>query len=263
MAEAQSGVEYIAVITIALLILMVVVAVVFSITPSAISAAPGVCSFVEPQVSCDSLMAVVNTNTHNTLVVMELTNSGEYALSSMNTYMYIGQWNSSSFACSPSYVKPGSTAICEITLVGNVVGGESLSGYMYTSFNSCGLSTQNTANSCGGVPTKYEGSYKVQVQSSKTQQNLISLSISASSPSVLSNCETDNVSAQLKFNGYPIRSADIAFTSNNLLPKIYSPIAVTNSNGIASTDICSYTVGSSEIVASFGSYNGEYQISFT
>ncbi len=264
MTNAQAGVEYMAVIGIALLIIVIVIALIFTLVPSAASVAPGVCNFVEPQVSCDSLMAVLDTNTANTLVVMELTNSGEYALSGMSTYMYIGSWNSSSFSCSPSYVTPGSTAICEITLVGNVVSGEYLSGYMYTEFNSCGLSIKNKATSCGGALMKYEGSYKVQVEkSSAMQQDPVSLSITANSPSVRADCTADNVSAQLKFNEYPVRGATIAFSANNLLPKIYSQIAVTNANGIASTEVCSYTQGSSYITASFGSYTEGYAVSFT
>ena len=264
MANAQAGVEYMTVIGIALMIIVIATALILTLAPSAASIAPGVCSFVEPQVSCDSLMAVLDTNTANTLVIMELTNSGEYSLSGMSTYMYVGNWNSSAFSCSPSYVTPGSTAICEITLVGNVVGGEYLSGYMYTEFNSCGLSTGNKATSCGGALMKYEGSYKVQVQkSSVTQQDPVTLSISANSPSVRADCAIDNVSARLKFNGYPVRGAAIAFSANNLLPKIYGQIAVTNANGIASTDICSYTQGSAYITASFGSYTEGYTVSFT
>ena len=268
MANAQAGIEYMTVIAIALLIIAITAALIFTIAPSAISVSPGVCNFIEPQVSCDSLMAVlypsIKTEGPHTLVLIELTNSGEYALSGMSTYMYVGSWNSSSFQCSPSYIPSGSTALCQITLMGNVVGGEYLSGYMYTKFNSCGLSTEHMANSCGGTPIKYKGSYKVQVQAAAHYAVApIALSISANSPSVSSNCTFDNVSARLLFNGYPVRGAAIAFSANNVLPTIYSQIAVTNANGIASTDVCSRTQGSAEITASFGQYAENYVISFT
>lgn len=263
--NAQASMEYLMVVSIGLLIIGIVAAYVVLVVPSASSVAPGVCNFVEPQISCSGVMATLNQNTGNTLVVMEITNSGQSALSGLSTYLYVGSWNSSSFSCSPSYVPPGASAICEISLSGNVVRNEYLSGYMYSSFNSCGLATAQSAGRCEGSILKYEGSYKVQVQASgaASQADPLTITASAEYPSVSANCKNDNVSSTVKVNGYPLKSASVAFSSNNVLPKIYQQNAVTNSNGIASTEICSYTQGSSTITATFGSYSADTVVTFT
>ena len=200
--EAQSAMEYIIIWGSALVIVAIAIVLLYKFIPSATSPVPILCNFVESGITCQDILAILNPVTANTVMVIEVINSGTSPISGLSTYVLsANQVKSQAAQCIPNYIVAGGTAICEINFPINAQPNELLTGKIYASFSSCALTTaKEQPGTCTGLEQTYLAAFTVPVAPSNGGLN-IQLTLTPKYPSVPADGTEDPVYADLMW--YP------------------------------------------------------------
>ncbi len=244
----QSATELLVIYGIAFLILAVVITVLYSVFASPSSKIYNTCNFAGG-VTCGEIILGTNSVTSNTAIVVLLSNAGTSYLKSPHILVSVKGTNSTSFACSPNYVRAGGSILCIINLTTKSNVAETMTGTLYFSAQNCAFSNpgscQQTANQI------YAGSF------SATSQYLsptlgIGITLTAANADPPTNNQKDQLIATVTLFGNPLRGITVNFSSNT--PSVYqvSPkYASTNATGKALSYIWGATPGLVRVFANF------------
>ena len=163
--EAQSAMEYIIIWGTAIVIVTIAIALLYEFIPTITSTVPAMCSFTESSLTCQDIIAILNPATSNTVILLEIINSGTSPISGLSVYTSSADPIESQAAqCMPDYIVAGGTAICEIKFPINTQLNELLTGNIYASFSSCALTTaKEQPGTCTGLEQTYVAPFAVHV----------------------------------------------------------------------------------------------------
>ncbi|MDE1865468.1 MAG: beta-propeller fold lactonase family protein [Candidatus Micrarchaeota archaeon] len=136
---AQAAMEYLIIYGIALFIIIIAVVILYNIFGSPQKNVPDVCTFAGG-VTCTDIGIGVNTVATTVSITLLLTNSGTEPILLPSLKVNLNGVNSSSFQCTPRYVKGGGSILCIVNLTVKAVVGQKLSGKFYLSDNDCSFS---------------------------------------------------------------------------------------------------------------------------
>ena len=258
--RSQTALEYLTSYAWAILIIAVVTALFYLYiqTPSAL---PSTCTFING-FYCKDILLQSNTITHNTFLTVALTNAQAYAIGNPKLYVGINATNTTTFSCSPQFVLPGGSIICNANVPINTNLGMLLAGDMYLNATYCGLLGNYiyTSNCVGGPKETYHGTFTGHTETQiSTSPSIV---LTAANLTQYATNGKDPLSATVKLNGYPIAGATVNFTINNQAYAVTPSLTDTNSSGMALSYVYGLSVGSVVVTATYAGLSNSITIQF-
>ena len=258
--KSQASIEYILLYLSALIILIGVIAIIYTSVPASKSVVSSTCNLYNSGITCQDIIVVSNAITHNTVITLALSNSGTSPISNVIIYSKtLSNVTSPKYSCTPSYVSPGGSILCTTTFPQNTNIGDLEAGNLYTNFTSCSLtSAQQKLGTCTGQEQIYIGHFASPVQQPMASPVLLTLV----SSTVVSGSKY-LLTSQLFIFGYPAKNTEIEFTENDPIYYLNPTFSETNMNGDAFSYISGSTPGSVLVTAIYGNYIATNVITFT
>ena len=269
---SQAALEYLIIYGAAILIVAVAMVLLYYLT-SPTTSVPNSCQFASGSPTCIDAIIGTNSVTSNTAVVLFLSNSGTYPVTSPNAIVQIGASNSSRYGtvCEPNYVKPGGAILCVVNLTQKTGLNQLVTGKIYLASNYC---ISSTSRACTNAQREiYVGSFSGHTQAVSGYNT--SISLDAESNVLPPDGQEDLLTAQVRLLGQNIGFATINFTSNSTVPILGSQIcgpgsppnpcsAFSNSDpqGTAESNVWSYDNAVVKIFANFSGASANVVIVF-
>ncbi len=242
------------------MIFVAMLVIIYTSVPSSKSIVSSTCNLYNSGITCQDIVVVSNTITHNTIITLALSNSGTTPISNVVIYSRtLSNITSPKYACTPGYVPPGGSIICTTSFPAQTNIGDLESGSLYTNFTSCALTTAHqTLGTCTGQVQTYVGHFASPVIEPIGQPVILTLvsSVATTDPKYL-------LTAQLYLFGYPAKNTEIAFSENNPVYYLNPTYSETNMEGDAFSYISGSTSGSVLVTATYGNYIATNIIVFT
>ena len=259
-SKAQSATEYIATYGWAVLIIVIMIAVLYFFVLAPSTSAPEICAISSQDFYCQSF--VFGSNSSFSSIGVVLTNSRQYTIKnpslSLNTSLGIFP-----IPCTPNFVLPGGTVICNATFSNIVVNpGVLVSGSLTINATIC-TNLNPTEKNCIASPVQ---STTGRFQTHSTQiltKPKISISLLVGNTSQLATGAGDNLTAVVKFFGVPIAGATVNFTYSSPITATIRPVfSTTDTNGNAYSKISTTENGVVTVYAQYGNVIASNTITF-
>ena len=259
-SKAQSATEYIATYGWAVLIIVIMIAVLYFFVLAPSTSAPEICAISSQDFYCQSF--VFGSNSSFSSIGVVLTNSRQYTIKnpslSLNTSLGIFP-----IPCTPNFVLPGGTVICNATFSNIVVNpGVLVSGSLTINATIC-TNLDPTEKNCIASPVQ---STTGRFQTHSTQiltKPKISISLLVGNTSQLATGAGDNLTAVVKFFGVPIAGATVNFTYSSPITATIRPVfSTTDTNGNAYSKISTTENGVVTVYAQYGNVIASNTITF-
>ena len=179
--RGQGSAEMLSTYAIAVIIIAVAVGVLSLALSQPNSVVPSSCGFVS-NLNCQDVIVLSSPSSHNTTIMLSLTNPLRYPIYGTTIFADINGRNSTETACSPAYIRPGGNFTCIFNVPEKTMPHQFMSGDLYANFSYCGLSASNPANSCNS-PTLVNLGHFTATVSAQTQ-----LLVSVYPPSTTVTC---------------------------------------------------------------------------
>lgn len=258
--RAQSGIEYLVIYGIAILIIAVAIAIIALSTSTPSLVVPSSCNFVDGLV-CHDIIVGTNSITHNTTIALALSNPLSYPIYNATVFANIAGHNSIAASCLPKYVQPSGTLVCVFSADYNSIVNQFVSGTIYANLSYCGASLNNSEGKCNSATQEYVAYFTSHAQPELAPPS-ISLAVIPASPYAYTNGVPDKITAELKIFGYPIGNEEIAFSENATAYRLSPLLSLTDSVGNAITYVSGTTVGTDKITATFSNTIANTTIQF-
>lgn len=255
--------EYLVTYGWALLVLAIVLALIYVYSSSSLSYIPGSCAF-SSGITCGDIVLGTNTITQVTTISLFLINSQQYPINSPVMYVRIGGKNTTTSACTPTFVLPGGSMVCTSpALPTNVALGVLSSGSLYVNATYCGLSNNyvSTGSCLGSSIQTYSGTFSAHAAPMLSTATY-GIFVTARNLTQLAGTARDPVYALVQFFGYPMPGATVSFLTNNGLFNFQPLATTTNSTGNAIAYIWGNVVNTVIVTATFGTVSNTVSISF-
>ncbi len=253
--KAQASVEYLSVYGWALLIMAAVLAFVLIYVSLPQSIAPSRCT-ISLGFDCNAVVFGTNTTTNNITIAMAITNRLPQPMESPNlTITYNGVNYTGS--CSPAYLPPGASSICEFKIPQKARLGEYVSSPIYITAKNCGLAVNS---SCASAPKEvYAGN--MQAHATTYVSPNVNLNLFANTTSPIQGHKV-KITAYVTLLGYPVSGGVVNFTVNN--PNfIMSPqSALTSSSGYAYSNLFGGSTGTVKVTGAYASVSKNLTFTF-
>ncbi|MCL4375198.1 hypothetical protein M1394_00140, partial [Candidatus Marsarchaeota archaeon] len=258
--KAQSATEYIATYGWAVLIIVIMIAVLYFFVLAPSTSAPEVCLISSQDFYCQSF--VFGSNSSFSSIGVVLTNSRQYAIKdpSLSLNTSVGLFP---IPCTPNFVLPGGTVICNATFSNTVVNpGVLVSGSLTINATIC-TNLNPTEKNCIASPVQ-STSGRFQTHSTQTfTKPKISLSLLVGNASQLATGAGDNLTAVVTFFGVPIAGATVNFTYSSPITATIKPVlSTTDTNGNAYSTISTTENGVVTVYAQYGNVIASNTITF-
>ncbi|MGC8647724.1 MAG: Ig-like domain-containing protein, partial [Candidatus Micrarchaeia archaeon] len=247
--HGQSAMEYLVTYGWAILLIAIVMVLLYLyvIVPKVV--VPSSCTFISGAY-CNDMVLGTNTTSHTTKIALFLTNTQPYPIANPVLYVKINNVTSNA-ACSPNFVLPGGSILCDVPVSIYASLGSFEVGSLYLNATYCGLAPNYTINHiCSNAPRQvYTGSFNAHAQPLISTTSSISL-IPKNTTNPANNAK-DPLYATVKLLGYPLKSATVNFTENNTSYSLSPNLTTTNTQGIALSYIWGTKVGKVRVNATF------------
>ncbi len=258
--KAQSATEYIATYGWAVLIIVIMIGALYFFVLAPSTSAPEVCLIPSQDFYCQSF--VFGSNSLFSSIGVVLTNSRQYAIKdpSLSLNTSVGLFP---IPCTPNFVLPGGTVICNATFSNTVVNpGVLVSGSLTINATIC-TNLNPTEKNCVISPVQSTiGRFQTHVTQTYTKPK-ISMALLVGNASQLATGAGDNLTAVVKFFGVPIAGATVNFTYSSPITATIKPVfSTTDTNGNAYSTISTTENGVVTVYAQYGNVIASNTITF-
>ncbi len=243
--KEQSAIEYLTTYGMALLIIAIIAAVLYSYVSFA-QAAPSSCVF-SSYVTCKQVS--IGSNSAGTQAVILLSNSQQYSIENPSLTMNSSATGTLSSSCTPNFVLPGGLIECVLTSTNKLNINQLSSGNLSLTTVICSGGTNGICTS--PLQQTYAGTFSTHVAKPISPQ--CSLFIwRVASPNITASKVTYTIITQLNISGHPVTGGTVNFTVNTSTSSFSPQYVNTGNNGLALSYITSQSSGNVKIkVSSF------------
>ncbi len=254
----QAAVEYLTTYGWAILIIAVVLILLYVFVISPYAVAPQRC-IVSSGIYCNDI--VFGSNAVASKVVFLLSNSQQYPLNNPGIMVNAQNQGNYTGACSPDFVLPGGSMICNVTIPKVYSQGSFVSGQVYIEGTPC-ISGTSPSTCSGSSQQTYSGSLTAHVQQPLSSTN-VQITLTVQNSTQPANGGGDLLTASVKILGQAYAGATVGYSANQLFPSFSPTEATTNTNGNSYSYISSTTPGNVIVTADYAGYTANVPVQFT
>jgi len=258
-SKAQSAMEYLITYGWAILIIAIAATLLFFYVSAPRVLPPSTCSFVTGAY-CNSMVFGTNSVTHNTIVAFFITNTKSVPIEDPTLVININKANSTSYVCSPKYVSPGGSIICQTSYLPGITStyGQLYLGSIYLSAQTCAGTYPNLCSSTVGQT--FSGTYNAHVEPLISTTS--SITLTAKNATQVTGSGQDPLYAHVTLLGYPLKGATVNFTENNTAYTISPNVTTSSTNGTALSGVSGTQTGKTIVTANYAGYTASVAITF-